>query len=428
METLLMLALLFIILMLLGVPIAYALGIASISYIVTNPAMPVEIISHRMSNSLGSFVLLALPAFLLSGRMMNSSGVTDRLFRFAVALVGRIPGGIAHANALASMLFASMSGSSVGDAGGLGQIEIEMMKKAKYKIDFAAGLTAASSVIGPVIPPSVAMVIFGATTQISIGRLFIGGIIPGVLLGISVMVYIYIRAIYTEEGRNWPITRLGLKEVKDSFLGAFFSLLTPVIIIGGIILGIVTPTEAAILAINYAIVLGIAYRQLSLKKFWETLQSVVEMTGIFMFIFAVAGFFSWLLTIGGLPQLIVSSITGITDSPIGILFIISALMLVVGAFLDTTAAILLVSPIVLPVVYAAEIHPVQFGLVFIVSLVIGIITPPFGICNFVMSDVAQISVERVTKESIKYLIPYVVVLVLIIVFPQLTAYISDLAF
>ncbi|MDW7675294.1 MAG: TRAP transporter large permease [Bacillota bacterium] len=428
MTIVVVLGVLFLTFMVLGVPIAFALGIASISYLLINPAAPVEIISHRMTGSLFSFVLLALPAFLLSGRMMNSAGVTNRLFDFAIGLVGRFPGGIAHSNALASMLFASMSGTAVGDTGGLGQVEMKMMKKAGYSTDFAAGLTAASAVIGPIIPPSVVMVILGATAEISIGRLFLAGIIPGILCGVSIMGLVYWRAKFTEEGRNWPIIKVPAKEVWLSFIKAFFPLMTPVIILGGILLGVVTPTEAAVLAIDYAIVLGIVYRELTFKVFWETLEDVVEMTGVFMFIFAVAGFFSWLLTLGGLPQLIASVVTSITTSQIGLLIVISIIALAVGAFLDTTAAILLVTPIILPLVNQAGIDLIHFGVVFILALVIGIITPPFGICLFVMSDVANISVGRVTKAAAPYLIPLTITLLLVILFPILTTWIPSLFF
>jgi len=419
---------LFLILMVLGVPIAFAMGVSTLSYLFLNPSAPIEIISHRMTGSLFSFILLALPAFLLSGRMMNSAGVTDRIFDFAVGLVGRFPGGIAHSNALASMLFASMSGTAIGDTGGLGQVELKMMKKAGYTTDFAAGLTAASSVIGPIIPPSVVMVVLGASAEISIGRLFLAGIIPGILCGLSIMGFVYWKAKYTEEGRSWPITRVPSAQVLKSFLRAFFPLLTPVIILGGILLGVVTPTEAAVLAIDYAIILGIVYKELTLRKLWDTLKDVVEMTGVFMFIFAIAGFFSWVLTLGGLPQLIAQTLTGITTSEVGLLIIIALMALAVGAFLDTTAAILLMTPIILPVVHMAGIDVIHFSVVFILALVIGIITPPFGICLFVMSDVAKISVSRVTRAAAPYLIPLGITLLLIILFPQLATWIPSLFF
>jgi len=424
----LVLIFLFLLFMILGAPIAFALGVASLSYLILNPTAPIEIISHRMTGSLFSFILLALPAFLLSGRMMNCAGVTDRIFDFAVGLVGRFPGGIAHSNALASMLFAAMSGTAIGDAGGLGQVELKMMKKAGYTTDFASGLTAASAVIGPIIPPSVVMVVLGATAEISIGRLFLAGIIPGILCGLSIMGLVYWRAKYTAEGRSWPITRVPWWQVFRAFIKSFFPLLTPVIILGGILLGIVTPTEAAVLAINYAIILGIVYRELTLRKLWDTLKEAVEMTGVFMFIFAIAGFFSWILTMGGLPQLIASTLTGITTSQVGLLIIIALLALAVGAFLDTTAAILLMTPIILPVVHMAGIDVIHFSVVFILALVIGIITPPFGICLFVMSDVAQIPVSRVTRAALPYLIPLSITLLLIILFPQLSTWIPSLFF
>jgi tripartite ATP-independent transporter DctM subunit len=418
----------FLFFMFIGVPVVFAIGLASLAYLFTNASLPLEIMGQRMSGSLQSFVLLALPCFLLSGRMMNSSGVTNRLFDFAIAVVGRFRGGLAHANALASMLFASMSGTAVGDTGGLGQVEISMMKKAGYSTDFAAGVTASTSIIGPVIPPSVCMVILGASVEISIGKLFMAGVIPGVLLGLSAMVYIYIKATFTKEGKSWNIYKAGGKELLRSFVRAIPPLLTPVIIIGGINSGIVTPTEAAVLAIDYAILLGIIYKELSFKTLWVTFQETLVTTGVFMFITAVAGFFSWELTVGGLPQVIASVLYSVTSNPTIILFIISAILLVVGCFLDTTASILLVAPIMMPVVTEVGIDPIHFGLVFIVSIIIGAITPPFGMCLFVVSDVAEISVERVTKSTIPYVIPYAIVLLLVIFIPQLSTWLPTLFF
>lgn len=419
---------LFLIFMLIGIPVVYSIGLASLAYLIHNASLPIEILGQRMSSSIQSYVMLALPCFLLSGRMMNSSGVTNRLFDFAIAVVGRFRGGLAHANALASMLFASMSGTAVGDSGGLGQVEIVMMKKAGYTIDFAAGVTAATSIIGPVIPPSVAMVILGATAEISIGKLFLGGVIPGILLGLSSMVYIAIKAYTTEEGRAWPVTKTPGREIPGIALRAVLPMLCPVIIIGGITFGVVTPTEAAVMAIDYAMLLGIIYKELSFKSLWITLQETLVTTGVFMFIIALAGFFSWELTVAGLPQVLGTVISSITTNPVGILFIVTGILLVVGCFLDTTPAILLVAPVVMPVISKAGIDPIHFGIVFTVATIIGAITPPFGMCLFVVSDVAEISVERTTKATVPFLIPYIVILLLLIFIPQLSTWIPGLFF
>ena len=427
--TIFLMVALFLLFLFAGAPVVFALGLPAMFYFFIDGTMPVEFLAHSMTSPLFNFVLIALPAFLLSGRMMNSSGVTNRLFDFAIAVVGRFRGGLAHANVVASMMFASMSGTAVGDAGGLGQVELSMMKKAGYKVDFSAGVTAASSVLGPIIPPSVAMVVLGATAEISIGRLFMGGIIPGIMMAVALMVYIAVRAHTTDEGRSWPVTKVPVREIPKITLKALLPMLTPVIIIGGISFGVVTPTEAAVIAIDYAIILGLFYKELSWKVLWETLSDTVTTTGTFMFIIAIAGFFTWIVTKEGLPTMISQFLTPIVGSSqlVGML-VLAAFFLVIGCFLDTTAAILLVTPTLMPIISSLGIDPVHFGIVMTVALIIGIITPPFGICLFVMADVADISVSRVTKESIRYLPAMFITLLLIIIFPDLVLWLPNLMF
>jgi len=427
--TIFLLAALFLLFLFAGAPVVFALGIPAMIYFFIDGSTPVEFMPHSMTTPLFNYVLIALPAFLLSGRMMNSSGVTNRLFDLAIALVGRFRGGLAHANVLASMFFASMSGTAVGDAGGLGQVEMNMMDKAGFKKDFAAGVTAASSVLGPIIPPSVTMVILGATAEISIGRLFMGGIIPGVIMAAALMIYIAVRAHFTEDGKQWPVTKVPVRTIPKTVLRAFLPMMTPVIIIGGINLGVVTPTEAAVLAIDYAIILGIFYKELNLKTLWETLADTVVTSGTFMFIIAIAGFFTWIVTKEGLPMLIgdlLSPIVG-TSQILGLL-VLAVFFLIIGCFLDTTAAVLLVTPTLMPIVKTLGIDPVHFGIIMCIALIIGIITPPFGICLFVMADVAEIPVSKVTRESIRYLPAMFITLLLIIIFPDLVLWIPNMMF
>lgn len=419
---------LFLALLLMGIPVVFSLGIPMVVYMLINwGSLPISLMAQNMVSPLTSFTLLALPAFLLSGRMMNTAGVTDKLFNFAIAVVGRFRGGLAYANCLASMMFASMSGTAVGDTGGLGAIEMEMMNKAGYKTAFSAGITAASSILGPIIPPSAAMVLLGSLSGISIGDMFLGGIIPGIIMGIALMAQIFLRSKFTEDGKKWPIERVPFKDALKTIPQAFFPMLTPVIIIGGISAGIVTPTEAAVLAIDYSIILGLFYKKINLKSLWETLESTVETTGTFLFIMSVAGFFSWVLTREGLPQMLERGLGGL----LGInqyltMFVIAGVLLIIGCFLDTSAACILVTPILMPVVTKLGIDPIYFGVVMIVALMIGIITPPFGICLFVVADVAKISVKEVTKEAITYIPAMVLTLILIILFPKIILYIPSL--
>ena len=419
----------FIVLLVLGVPVAFSLGLPIILFFIFNPEINSAFVAQRITAPLFTYVLLALPAFLLSGRMMNLTGVTNRLLDLAVALVGRFKGGLAYANALASMFFASMSGTAVGDAGGLGLVEIKMMKDAGYDLDHAVGITAASSILGPIIPPSVQMVIFGATAQVSIGRFFIAGIIPGVLMTLGLMFNVWFLVNVTGRNSPWPVTKVDFKTLLNSLFKSILPLMAPVIIIGGIISGIVTPTEAAIVCIVYATFLGVIYRELTFKKLWVCLEETVVMTGVFMFICGVAGFFTWMLTREGLPIMISQGIQGVVgDSATGALFIIALILIIAGTFLDTTPAILLIIPTLLPVVNALNIDMIHFAMVALVALLIGIITPPYGICLFVTSNVAGISVERVTKETLKYMPSMLIVLVLLILFPQISVWLPSLIF
>lgn len=418
----------FLILLFLGVPIVYSLGVPLLFYAFLNSAaVPITMVGHTTVVPLISFTLLALPAFLLSGRIMNEVGVTDRLLDFAVAMVGRFRGGLAYANCLASMFFASMSGTAVGDAGGLGVIEIKMMTEAGFKRDFSAGITAASSILGPIIPPSAAMVLLGSIAGMSVGNLFVAGIIPGIIMAGALMVSIFIRGHTTAEGKSWPITKKSLKESLRTIPRVILPMMAPAIIIGGISAGVVTPTEAAVAAIDYSIILGIFYRKVTLKSIWRAMEGAVETSGAFLYIMAVAGFFSWALTREGLSlalQNFLGGLAGISNT--GMLLVLGAILLVIGCFLDTSAACILVTPILMPVVTALNIDPIHFGIIMIVGLMIGIITPPFGICLFVVADVAQTTVKGVTREAVRYLPAMVITLVLVIFFPKICLWLPSI--
>lgn len=417
----------FLVLLMLGVPVCFSLAIPTVFYFFLNMGtVPIEFIAHQTTNPLMNYVLIALPAFLLSGRMMNGTGVTHRIFDFANALVGRFRGGLIYTNIVASMMFASMSGTAVGDAGGLGQIEMDMMDRAGYKREVSAGITASSSVLGPIIPPSVNMVILGATAGISIGKLFMGGIIPGCIMAGALILNVFLRAHFSQEGKSWPVERVPAGEAVKAVVRGILPMCCPLIIIGGISIGLVTPTEAAVLAIDYAIFLGIIYREANFKNIWNTLEETVAAAGTFMYITAVAGFFTWILTREGLPQLLTSVLTPLigNNATVGLL-IIAVFLLIAGCFLDTTAAILMIAPILMPIVNSLGIDPVVFGIVMVVALIIGIITPPFGICLFVISDVAEIPVSAVTKEAIRYLPAMVIALLIVIFIPQSVTFLAN---
>lgn len=424
-TAIIIIAVAFIVLMLLGIPVSFAIGIPCICWLLMKPGMPVTVVAQNCMKHMLSFTLISLPGFLFVGRIMNSSGVTDRLFKFAVAMVGRFRGGLAHANALASMLFASMSGTAIGDAGGLGLVEMRMMKKAGYQEDVAAGITASSSILGPIIPPSSCMVLLGSIAEISVASLFYGGILPGILMGAALMINIGVRAHFTQKGRVWPKTRIPWREALKTVPQAIPALLTFVIILGSILGGICTATEAAILAAWYAVFLGACYKKLTWKSLWKTLSDTVEACGIFMLLISIASFLAWIFTIEGIPMILKSFMLTFASNPTILLLICAGVFLIIGCFLDTSAGVLLLAPILCPIVSSIGINEIQFGLVMTVGLMIGIITPPFGICLFVVSEVGGVPVRDTTKEAVKYLPAMVIVLLMMIFFPQLVTFLPE---
>lgn len=420
----------FLVLMLLGFPVLFALGIPGLVWLGMNPKMPVTILSQNMMAYLNSFTLLCLPGFMLVGRLMNTCGVTDRLFNLSLALVGRFRGGMAYANCVASAMFASMSGSAIADAGGLGLVEMKMMKQAGYKPEFAAGVTAASSIIGPIIPPSAAMVLLGAISQISVASMFFGGVVPGVLLCGALCAQVFIVAHFTKSGKAMPCSPIPVRQALLTIPKAFPALFTFVIILGSILSGICTTTEAAVIAIWYSIFLGICYKKVTLKNLWETCKDTAEACGPLFIIMTSASMFSWIITREGLPQMIASGMQSIAEhsSVLVVIFICVLIFLVIGCFMDTTAAVLLLAPIIMPVVKGMGIDPIYFGVLMILGLMVGIITPPFGICLFVVSGVAKLPVKAVTKEAVKYIPAMVAVILLIMFFPQIVLFLPNLLF
>ena len=420
----------FLVLMLLGVPVVFALGIPGIIWLLISPNMPVTILAQNMMAYLNSFTLLCLPGFLFVGRLMTTCGVTDRLFNFAVALVGKFRGGLAYANCVASMMFASMSGSAIADAGGLGLVEMSMMKQAGYKPEMAAGVTAASSIIGPIIPPSAAMVMLGAIAEISVAKMFFGGIVPGIMLCLFMCVHVWIRAHFTEEGKQWPTTELPKKERRKAILGGIPAMFTFVLILGSILGGICTTTEAAVIAVWYSILLGIIYKKVTFKSLWDTAKNTVRGCGPLFIIMTAAAFFSWILTREGLSRLLQTAMTGFAASysETALVLMCVLVFLIVGCFMDTSAAVLLLAPIIIPVVKSVGIDPIYFGVLMVLGLMVGIITPPFGICLFVVSGVAKIPVKDVTKEAIRYIHAMVAVILLVVFFPQIVTFIPNTFF
>jgi tripartite ATP-independent transporter DctM subunit len=407
--------------LLLGMPVAFTLGVSALLYIWWAD-MPMIVMAQRMAGGLDSFPLLAVPFFILAANLMNTAGITDRLFAFATVLVGRLRGGLAQVNIMASIIFSGMSGSAVADAGGLGAMEIKAMRQAGYTPAFAAALTAASCVIGPMIPPSIPMVIYGVIADASVGRLFLGGVVPGLLAAGSLMLMIAL----TARRKKMPEgVAMSLSESTRATRRAILPMFTPVIIIGGILFGVFSPTEASAIACIYALFLGLFYRQLTLSKIWTELVATARTTGAICLIVSTATLFAWLLTTLKVPQNTAAVLVGVTDSPLVLLLLISAVVFVVGFFLEGLAIMILIVPVMLPTLTAVGVDPIHFGVVLVFNLMIGLMTPPMGVGLFVVSSVSGERMEAIAREVFPMLVPLVIVLLLLIVFPPLVTALPD---
>lgn len=402
---------------LVGVPIYAALGLAAVAFVALS-GMPPDIVPQKLAQSINSFPLLAAPLFILMGNIMNSSGITDRIFGFATACVGWVRGGLCHANILASVIFAGMSGSAVADAGGVGALEIRAMKQAGYDAETAAAITAASATIGPIIPPSLPMVIYGVSADVSIGGLFLAGIVPGLLMAgaLAVMVSAVARR------RNLPRHAFpGLRELWVAYKRAHWALMTPVILFGGMMAGIMTPTEAAAVATVYALFLGlVVYREFDLRHLPRLIVDTVETTGMVLALVMAAAALAWCLSIARVPQTLAPLIVDHIGNPLLFLLAVNALLLLVGCFMEALAAMLILIPILTPVAAQLGIDPIQFGVIFVLNLMVGTITPPVGVVLFITSRLAGISFEAMSRAIVPWLLPLMGVLLALSLWPALT--------
>lgn len=412
------------ILLALRCPIAIALFLSSLFFLLSK-GMNLTIIPQTMIEGVNSYTLLAVPLYIFVGELMNSTGITNRIFSFALALMGHVRGGLGHVNVLGSMIFAGISGSATADAAGLGRVEIKAMEEAGYRTEFAAAITAASSIIGPIIPPSIHMVIYGAIADVSVASLFLGGFVPGVLMGVSLMVMIYFMA---RTGREvCPVhKRPPLKEIFRSFRKALFPILAPVIIVGSIIFGIGTPTESGAIAVMYVVILGLIYRELTIKNIMGALERTVTSSIVIMFILATSRAFAWSLTIERVTDSIVELIFAFTGNKFVILLLINVVLLILGCFETATANLVIVTPILVAVAQQIGMDLVHLGVMVVFNLVIGIITPPVGTSLYIVADITKLPFETVAKETLKYLPPLLVVLALITYWPQLVLFVPNL--
>jgi len=415
-------------LLLLGIPVGYCIGMTSIVALVIKwgyPMLSFGLIAQMLVYGINNFPILAVPLFLLAGSIMNIGGVSNRIFDFAGSIVGHIRGGLAHVNVLASLIFSGMSGAAAADAAGLGQIEIKAMVDAGYDRDFSCAVTAASATIGPVVPPSVPLVLYGVLATTSVSRLFIGGLIPGILMAISLMVL----CSFIAKKRNYP---KGASFSIDRFLytlkKAFFPILTPVIIIGGIWSGLFTPTEAAAVAALYALVLGFVFREMKFVQLVETFKSVSINGSAILIILACAMIYNSALTRTQVPEIVTNLLFSISKDPLIILLLLNITILIAGMFMSTAETISLFTPLIAPLLPKFGIDPIHFGIIMVLNLMIGQLTPPFGIVLYVIVRVGEVDFDKLVKACIPFYFPIFIVLLLIIFFPKLVTFLPDLVF
>lgn len=410
-------------LFLLKAPIWSSLLLSSTVYLLI-AGEQLTLIARRCVSGMNSFLLLAIPMFVLAAELMNRCGITNSLFGFANNIVGWIPGGLGHANVVASMLFAGMSGSSAADAAGLGTMEIKAMTDEGFDKPFSAAVTAASSCIGPIIPPSIPMVVYSSIAGASIGKLFMGGLIPGVLMGIVMMGICYIISIR----RDYPrVNGITLKKIWLSFIKAIPGLLAPIILLGGIYQGIFTPTEAAAVAAVYSLILGtLFYRNIKIDDIIQILKTTCLNSALIVFIIGAAALFGYVLTIEQVPAKLTSGLLNITSNKYLMLFIVNIILLVLGCFMELNSILLIFMPIIIPVVKTLGIDLVHFGVVAVVNLMIGTLTPPFGMMVYITAGIAEEPVHIVIKELVPFYIGLIVLLFLLTYIPSIITFLPSL--
>lgn len=415
---------LFFILVFLNVPIFYSILAACISYFLLHPELPATVIIQKMISGPNSYTLLAVPLFILAGNLMNYGGITKRIFRFAEALVGHIPGGMGQVNIISSVIFSGMSGSANADAAGLGMIEIQAMRDAGYDDDFTLGITAASSLIGPIIPPSVPAIVYATAASVSVGSLFIGGLLPGLIMALSLGILVWIIA----RKRQYPVLpKVPLKCKLKIFLDAIPSLMTPVIIIGGIWTGWFTATESAAIAALYAAFLSIAvYKDIKIRDLPEILYKSAYNSIPFIFIVAASMVFGWIIIKEQAGDIVGSMLLSVTQNKYIILAIINVILLIMGTFMDPTVSTLLLVPILQPILTKLGIDMVHFGVVMIINLMIGLLTPPLGSILNTLCTVSGAKFEKMVRSCMIFLIPLIIALIIITYIPQTVLFLPNL--
>ncbi len=405
------------VLVVLRVPVAFALGLACVPVFFIDDRLTPFVLLQEMFKSYNAFVLLAVPFFLLAANLMNAAGITDRLIRLSQALVGHLPGGLGHINVTVSMLFAGISGSSTADAAGIGSLLIPQMQKQGYDIRFSVAVTACSSVMGVIIPPSILMVVWGGLMSVSIGGLFLAGVVPGLLIALSMMATVYVYAkIY-----DYPIyAQSSFQELVHAVASATLALMTPLIIVGGIVFGFFTPTEASVIAVVYSLILGVfIYRSIAPKELPKILYDSARFAAISLFCIGTASAFGWALAYFQIPRALVSEIEAMGLGIVGTGMMVAAAFLVIGMFIDAIPAIIILGTVLWPVATSVGMHPIHFAIIGVISLAFGLVTPPYGLCLLIACAVGKIKVIDALRDVAILLVPMLLVLLLIILLPDL---------
>ena len=403
----------FVLLLVIGVPISISIGASAVLGCLSL-GYPLVVIGQKMVSGIDSFLLIAVPLFILAGNLMNAGKITEKIFDTAKELVGWIPGGLGHANVVASIIFAGMSGSAVADAGGLGAIEMEAMKKNGYDEDFAGAVTAASSVIGPIFPPSIPLIIYGSVASVSVDQLFMGGVVPGLLMGVLLMVMVLYFAIV----RRYERHPFRLRALIRQFLGSIPALITPVIILCGFVVGWFTPTEASSIAVIYSLLIALfLYRTLDWKSFKKCLKDSAISSANTLFIIGTSTLFTYVMAMEGISRQFADVILGISSNPNVVLLVINVLLLVLGMVMEPGAILTLMLPVLLPIANGLGLDLVHFGVMVVLNLMIGQVTPPFGVCLFVISDINKLKLERLYRSILPFLVPLILTLILVTYIP-----------
>jgi tripartite ATP-independent transporter DctM subunit len=417
--------LLFVGLLAIGAPIAVSLGLSSIIMILL-AGLPLQVAVQRTVNSIDSLPLLAVPMFIFAANIFNAVGLTDRIFDFTRLLIGRLRGGLAQVNVLGSLIFSGISGAALADIGGLGSMQIRLMRKQGYTPEFAAGITIASASIGPIFPPSIPLVIFAATAEVSAVKLLIAGILPALLI----MAFLMLQISWMARKHNLPRDEMQLDkgQTKLILMSSLPALFAPVLLIGGMLTGLFGPTEVAAITVLYGLLLGLLYRRLTWTVLIQTAQETTRATASILIIVATAGLFAWVLTIEQVPALVSENLLSISTNPLVLLLLVNVLLLVVGMFMESIAAILILAPILVPPLAMAGVDPIQLGVVVVLNLMIGLLTPPIGMSLYMVSSIARIPVHQVLKGTMPFFIPLLLALAAVSIFPGLSTFLPNLLF